>query len=301
MSKVLMVFLDGIGIGKKDYQFNPFFKYGFKAFKEIFGEIPSLENPRLMNDNIYLFPSDATLELPGLPQSGTGQTSLFCGFNAPKFVGKHFGPYPYSTTIPLLEEKNILVRYRRLKKKSFFANAYPEVFFNYINSGRSRLGVTAMTCMVSGINFNSIAEVKAGEALTAEMTNERWNKKLGYNLPVLNPESAAIRLLKIAASNDFTLYEYYLTDHIGHRRLGEEFEKIFDEVDRFLLTIITELDNTSMTLIICSDHGNLEDLSTKTHTLNPALMITAGLFSKEISASVKDITDVTPSIIKFCT
>ena len=295
-----MVFLDGVGIGKKDFQFNPFFKFGFKAFDKIFGEMPSLENPKLANDDIYLFPCDATLGVPGLPQSGTGQTSLFCGFNAPKFVGKHFGPYPYSTTIPLLEEKNILVRYKKLNKRSYFANAYPEAFFKYINSGRSRLGVTAMTCKVAGIKFNSFEEVRDGNALTAEMTNERWNKKLGYNLPFIDPETAARKLINIAASNDFTLYEYYLTDHIGHQRLGEEFEKIFDEVDRFLLTLMTELDHSLMTLIICSDHGNLEDLSTKTHTLNPALMITAGKFSKEISYSIQDLSDVTPVIMKYC-
>lgn len=295
-----MVFLDGVGIGKKDYQFNPFFKFGFKAFNEIFGEIPSLDNSRLTTDNNYLFPCDATLDVPGLPQSGTGQTSLFCGFNASKYVGKHFGPYPYSTTIPLLEENNILVRYKKLGKRSYFANAYPEPFFKYIESGRSRLGVTALTCKVAGIRFNSETEVRNGKALTTELTNEIWNRKLGYNLPVINPETAARRLLDIAALNDFTLYEYYLTDHIGHRRLAEEFGKIFDEVDRFLLTILDELDRNSMTLIICSDHGNLEDLSTKTHTLNPAIMITAGVFAKEISESVKDLTDVTPSIIKYC-
>jgi hypothetical protein len=104
-----MVFLDGVGIGKKDYNFNPFFKFEFKTFCKIFREIPTLENSVLINNNYFLFPTDANLGVDGLPQSGTGQASLFCGFNAPKFVGKHYGPHPYSTTIPILKEKNILV------------------------------------------------------------------------------------------------------------------------------------------------------------------------------------------------
>jgi hypothetical protein len=300
MSKVLTVFLDGVGIGKKDLQFNPFFKYGFKTFKEIFNEIPSLDNPRLASGNNFLFPCDAQLGVPGLPQSGTGQTSLFCGVNAPEFVGKHFGPYPYSTTYSILAEKNILLRYKKMNKKSFFANAYPQPFFDYIESGRSRLGVTALTCKLAGIKFNTSTDVQSGDALTAELTNERWNKKLGYKLPVISPENAAEILLKIANKNDFTLYEFYLTDHLGHQRISDEFEKIFDEIDRFLFQLINKLERESMTLVICSDHGNLEDLSTKTHTNNPALMITSGLFAEQLANSIKDLTDVTPAILKFC-
>ncbi|MBK7229408.1 MAG: hypothetical protein IPH97_11230 [Ignavibacteriales bacterium] len=105
MNPVLMIFIDGIGIGKKDYEFNPFFKYGFKTFENIFGEIPHLENQYLNKNGYYLFPTDATLGVDGLPQSGTGQVSIFCGINAPQLVGKHFGPFPYSTTIPFIEEK----------------------------------------------------------------------------------------------------------------------------------------------------------------------------------------------------
>ena len=107
MHNVLMVFIDGVGIGKEDKSNNPFFKYGFETFKKLFGLIPSLENQRLSNGTHFLFPTDATLGVEGLPQSGTGQASLFCGFNAPKFTGKHFGPYPYSTTIPILLKENI--------------------------------------------------------------------------------------------------------------------------------------------------------------------------------------------------
>ena len=108
MSPVLMIFVDGVGIGNEDYQFNPFFKYQFKFLKNIFGEIPSLTNQFLQNGSYYLFPTDARLGVEGLPQSGTGQTSIFCGVNAPKIVGKHFGPYPYSTLIPIINRKKYI-------------------------------------------------------------------------------------------------------------------------------------------------------------------------------------------------
>ncbi len=296
-----MIFLDGVGIGQKDFQSNPFFKYGFKTFEKIFGEIPSIDNPKLERNDKYLFPSDARMGIDGLPQSGTGQVSIFCGVNAPEFVGKHFGPFPYSTTIPIIAEKNILKYFKEKNKKSYFANAYPKVFFEYINSGKSRLNTTALCCKLSDIKLNTVTEVEHAKALTAEITNDRWNKRLNYNLKVIDPETGARRLINIALQNDFTLYEYFLTDHLGHGRIADEFDSIYNTIDRFLLTILSEIEADKMSLIICSDHGNFEDLSLKTHTLNPALTITAGLNAREIAENINDLSDIKPTIIKYCT
>ena len=295
-----MVFLDGVGIGKKDNHFNPFFKYGFNTFEKIFGKIPSLENKNLSSGDIYLFPTDANLGVDGLPQSGTGQASLFCGFNAPKFVGKHFGPYPYSTTVPILKEDSLLVYFKEKYKSCYFANAYPAVFFDYLNSGRSRLSVTSLTCKLAGIKLNAISDLRKGKALTAELTNERWNQRLGYNLRVIQPKTAARRLLKIAEDYKFTLYEYYLSDHLGHLRMANEFEKLFSDLDEFLFTLLSEIKSKNMTLIICSDHGNLEDISVKTHTRNPAMTITAGKSARLIAEAVTDISQIKKATIQYC-
>jgi phosphopentomutase len=300
MNNVLMVFIDGVGIGKKDYSFNPFFRYGFKTLESIFGNIPSLENQELSTETHFLFPTDAILGVEGLPQSGTGQASLFCGFNAPKFVGKHYGPYPYTTTFPILQKENILVHFKEKFKSSYFANAYPKVFFDYVNSGRTRLSVTTVTCKLADIKFNGVDDVINGNALTAELTNERWNQRLGYNLEVISPATAARRLLSISGKYKFTLYEYYLSDHLGHLRLANEFEKLFTEMDEFLFTLLNEVDQNTTTLIICSDHGNLEDLSVKTHTKNPALTITTGKSARAIAESVTDITQIKEAIINNC-
>jgi 2,3-bisphosphoglycerate-independent phosphoglycerate mutase len=294
-----MVFLDGVGIGKKDYQFNPFFKFGFKSFEKIFGEIPSLENQKLSNGTHFLFPADANLGVEGLPQSGTGQAALFCGFNAPKFVGKHFGPYPFTSTIPKIQKENILLHFRDKYKSSYFANAYPKAFFDYLDSGRSRLSVTTLTCRLAGIRLNRVSDVRAARALTAELTNERWNRRLGYNLKVIKPRTAARRLLRMSKKYKFTLFEYYLSDHLGHLRLSNEFTKLFLEMDEFLFTLLDEIDSRKLTLVVCSDHGNLEDISVKTHTRNPALAITAGKSAKEISEAVNDITRFKNAIIKY--
>ena len=294
-----MIFIDGVGIGKEDYEFNPFFKYDFKFMKNIFGRIPSLEEQVLIKDNIFLFPSDANLGVDGLPQSGTGQTSIFCGVNAPKLIGKHFGPYPYSSLIPVVEKENIFRYFHDRKRKFKFVNAYPQVFFDYIESGKQRLSVTTMSHHLNGINYNGIDELLKGEALTADLTNERWNIKLNYNLPVITPEHAAERLLNIASYNEFTCLEYFMTDHLGHWRHKDEFDYTIEVIDRFLLHLLNSINGSDITLLICSDHGNFEDLSVKTHTRNPALTLSAGKYGEFLFHSIKDLTDIKKSIIEI--
>ena len=301
MNPVLMIFIDGVGIGEQDYEFNPFFKYGFKIFNMILKETPHKQNQYIEKDGMYIFPSDARLGVEGLPQSGTGQVSIFCGMNAPKFVGKHFGPFPYSTTIPILKEQNIFKTYKDMGRSAYFVNAYPKVFFDYLKSGKTRLSTTSLCCRLTGMKLNSVTELRQSKALTAEITNERWNRKLKYQLKVISPETAARRLLRIAGKHDFTLYEFFHTDHLGHGRITEEFESIYNNLDRFLFTILSELNKDEITLVVCSDHGNFEDLSVKTHTMNPALTITAGKKARELAESIKDLTEIKPSIIKYCT
>lgn len=300
MKSVLMIFIDGVGIGENDPARNPFIKKGFNTFTGIFESIPHLENQYINNGDNYIFPTDALLGVDGIPQSGTGQVSILCGVNAPKIVGKHFGPFPYSTTVPIIKEQNIFKYFKSKRKKVLFANAYPKVFFDYINSGKTRFGTIAMSALYSKIKINRATDVRKGIALTPEITNERWNKRLKYNLPVIKPELAAKRLLKLALKNNFTLYEYYLTDHIGHGRIAEEFDDVYNNLDRFLFTILKEMDRNKVTLLVCSDHGNLEDISVKNHTLNPALTLTAGLNSLKLALTIKNISQIKGAIIKYC-
>ncbi len=299
MKNILLIFLDGVGIGEEDYEFNPFFKYEFKTFKNIFGEVPSLHKQVLRNGDVILFPTDARLSVEGLPQSGTGQTSIFCGINASKIINQHFGPFPYSTLIPIIKEKNIFKHFLDKNEKVFFANAYPQIFFEYINSGKKRLSVTQWCVKSNSMKFNDVDDVLNGNALTPEITNAHWNIKLNYHLPEINSEISARRLLKISTENKLTVYEYFLTDHFGHGRIKDEMGSNLKVLDDFLFTILTEYDKTTTSIVICSDHGNLENLSIKTHTLNPALTIVASKKAEKFYEEVKNISQIKNGIINI--
>ena len=286
-----MIFIDGIGIGEADSVNNTFFKYNFKFLHEIFGGVPSLDNQYLSGKNKFLFPSDACLGVEGLPQSGTGQTSIFAGINAPKLAGLHHGPHPHTATLEQLRKKNIFRSFKEKNYSVIFANAYPKIFFDYINSGKKRLSATSLSCLMSGVKLKNATDLRRGNALSAEINNFRWVKSLNYNLPIIKPETAAKRLFRLADQNEFTLFEYFLTDHFGHGRNIEMMEDSLQVLDDFLFYMLKNIDD-SYTLIICSDHGNLEDLSVKSHTRNPALTITAGKYAKRLSQEIKNISQI---------
>ncbi len=291
-----MIFIDGIGIGEADKEKNTFFKYKFKFLNEIFGGAPSLKNQYLSGKNKFLFPTDACLGVEGLPQSGTGQTSIFAGINAPKLAGLHHGPHPHSATVEELREKNIFKSFKDKNYSVAFANAYPKIFFDYINSGKKRLSATSLSCLMSGVKLKTPTDLRRGKALSAEINNFRWVQSLNYNLPIIKPETAAKRLFRLADQNHFTLFEYFLTDHFGHGRTKEFMDYALKILDDFLFYILKNIDDR-YTLIICSDHGNLEDLSVKSHTRNPALTITAGKYAERLSEKINDISQIKGAIL----
>jgi hypothetical protein len=297
-SKVLMIFIDGIGIGKKDPAVNPFFRYNFKIFSQLFTQPPDLQNQYQSVNGAFYWPVDACMGIEGLPQSGTGQTSIFCGVNAQEIIGKHFGPFPYSTLIPLIKEKNICLNLKDRGLNVNFVNAYPKIFFDYLKSGKQRLSFTTLTCRLNGMKLHNSTDLRNGKALSAEIANSRWINRLNYKLPLLKPETVAKRLMKIAGQNNFTLFEYFLTDHFGHFRHPDYMDYAIKVLDDFLYKLFVDMPE-DLTLFICSDHGNFEDMSVKSHTLNPALCMSTGIHAEYLAKNIKSLDEIKPALMEM--
>ena len=295
MRSVILIFLDGVGIGKREKS-NPFFNGDFYFAEKLFGISPSLETPYLKNnDGMFVFPSDATLGIGGLPQSGTGQTAIFCGENASEIVGKHFGPFPHSKLLPVLEEKNIYNELKQLGLTFTFANAYPPRFFKYLAKGHTRTAATTKAALFAGLKLNGIDELKKGMALSHEIDNSRLKNKLNLPVEVISPEESAENLIKLGEKLNFVFYEYFLTDHWGHGREKNFYKYGIQVLNKFLLSTIRKL-TENQTLIICSDHGNFEDLNTKSHTINPSFTFVAGKDAKQFANEVKSISDIKEAV-----
>lgn len=291
---VFFLFVDGIGIAPSS-DHNPFSLLDLPAFSFLTGK-GLLENSPDINTKNQLYKSiDANLGVEGLPQSGTGQASLFCGFNASKKIGKHFGPYPHSQTKKELQTQSIFSDLISKGKQPHFINAYPQKFFD-VAEKRNRWTSTTLMTLGAGLPINTLQDVLADQAITAEIKQDYWKKRLGLDIPEINEKQAAKRIIQKAKTHDFILYEYYLTDKAGHEQKINQAEEALNRLDSFLMGILEEIDIQTHTMVLTSDHGNLEDLSVKTHTRNPVPLIAYGAKAYQFS-TVTSLTDIKKAVL----
>lgn len=239
---------------------------------------------------------DATLGVAGLPQSATGQATILSGVNAAQLLGRHLNGFPNRALRDLLSRESLFVKLKRRGLNATFANAYqPEFFTSPL--ARHYVSVSTAAVTAAGIPLKEIGEVAAGRAVYQEFTNSYLNAR-GFTLEVRTPEQAGKILASISSHYDFTFYEYFLSDLIGHRR---NFDRALIEVikiDRLMAGICANLDLRSCTLLVTSDHGNLEDASMKSHTRNPVPFLAFGVDARFFMNSVRSLVDITPAILK---
>ena len=291
---VLFVFIDGVGLGVKGNQ-NPFSNNRYESFEQLTGGIFSNKAEEVITADHLFKPIDANLGVEGLPQSGTGQTALFTGRNAAKEIGKHFGPFPHSGIKPFLKKESVFHGVKALGLDPYFLNAYPPIFFKHAQK-RNRWSCTTLMTKSAGLKLNSTEEVLQETALTAEIIQNAWREKLGIDLPKITPTDAAKRALNMLQEKDLLLYEYYLTDKAGHTQKEEDAERVLRPLDEFLQYIIAHKSGND-TLVITSDHGNLEDLSTKTHTRNKVPLFVIGK-NTNLFKGVESLTHVKDKILE---
>jgi 2,3-bisphosphoglycerate-independent phosphoglycerate mutase len=296
---IILLFLDGVGIGRQDPKENPFFNAKLPNLeKYLDGKIPSKKQNVFKGHNASFVRVNANLGMSGLPQSGTGQSALITGVNTAKFIGKHFGPYLYSTLKPVVEQKNIFVQLRNRGFKSCYANAFPQQYFDYISAHKRDAAISFAWRSINEPLKNADS-LRNGNALSADITNERWNS-LGYpDILPISIEKASHRLVRIAEKCNFVLFEYFYTDHAGHSQSMPQAVNVLEKIDSLIGHILEKIDKKRMLLLVISDHGNIENLSVKSHTRNPVPFISFGVQHERIVAKIKNITDVTPAIIEM--
>lgn len=293
---VTFVFLDGVGLGPAGPE-NPLATLRLPAFERLAGgqrwttEAGALAEP----DHVF-HPLDATLGLDGLPQSGTGQASLFTGVNCAARAGRHWGPYPHSTSKPVIAAKNLFVRLREAGRRGAFANAYPDRFFRFAEA-RNRWTVTTLCCVEAGVPLRREADLRVGDALTADLTGAAWPEHLGLDTPVITEAEAGRRLAHLNRETDLTLFEYFLTDKAGHSRDRDRAAAVLRALDAFLAALLDALGPDGL-LVVTSDHGNIEDLATKSHTRHPVPLVALGPGAGAL-AGATSLTDVTPALVEL--
>ena len=96
---------------------------------------------------------------------------------------------------------------------------------------------------------------------------------------------------------DFTIFEYFKTDKAGHTQDHQRCEIVLRELDGFLSAYLETAPPGTLTLLT-SDHGNIEDLSTRSHTCKPVPLLAWGSGGEAAVERIGAIDQVTPFILE---
>lgn len=304
MPRILFIFLDGVGLGPADPRVNAFTVARLPTLSRLLdGRSITVETAPYHAPSASLVGLDASLGVPGLPQSGTGQAALLTGRNAPKLFGRHYGPWTPTALRPLVAEESVLANAKRMGSRVAFANAYPEEAVRPLDGARSRSAQRSplragppLAALGSGLLTRHTRALARGDAVASEITNDGWREHLGrLDVPVISPENAGHNLARIAAAHDLTLFAHYTTDTAGHRRDLDEAVAALERVDAFLGGVLSGLPDDVL-VIVASDHGNIED-TRAAHTTNPALALVYGPGHEQVARRLKTLMDVAPVIL----
>ena len=296
--RALLVFLDGVGVGPGDPAFNPFAAASLPRLAALLGGralvAESLTDGLIVADRAVLAAGDATLGVPGVPQSGTGQTALLTGRNAAAEYGRHFGPWVPTPLRSMLAAESLLARAQATGRTVAFANAYPLSGVPADPRIFRRPAAPPLAADAVGALTRGPAELAEDRAVASSITRERWREHLGAALPEVTAAEAGRTLARIASAADLTLFAHYDTDHRGHRGGMAGAVAALERVDAFLGALADALPADAL-LVVSSDHGNVED-TRGGHTLNPVPVLALGA-GREAFADARSITDVAPLIL----
>ena len=290
----LIVFLDGFGLGEAGVP-NPLSTPAATPFLTEFLGQRLLKGAFVRQANgLLLKPIDTTLGVAGLPQSATGQTAIYTGQNAPEFLGRHQSGFANGSLRQLIDEYGLFSQVLALGATATLANAYSPEYFYAIAQRKRRYSVCTLLNLSAGLPFRMQYEYEQEKAIS-------WNI-VGDTSPTvkrepISPKLAGQWLAALSGEYGVTLFECYLCDYAGHAQDRERAVAYLQRIDGFLESAIAYLP-ANVTLILTSDHGNVEDLSTKRHTLNKVPLLTVGPKAKAF-APVKDLTGITPQILSL--
>jgi 2,3-bisphosphoglycerate-independent phosphoglycerate mutase len=299
--RVAVLFIDGVGIGRNEPEANPL--AGRDYLLSHFQDTP----PRALPEGGQCFPVDPTFGVAGRPQSASNQTAILTGQPAPVLLGRHVLGYPDAPLRELLARHSIVKRLVAAGRSATFANSYPVAYLDALKLTRRpstsppeftlppaalrRLKPSASTLAFAAadIPLRTLEDARAGHGLTHDITGERARAR-SLSAPQRTPAEAAAVFWRVAGEADFTFFEHYLADEAGHAQDFAAAREALDTFDAFTRAIIATRPPDARVLV-CSDHGNVEDLTTRSHTLNsvPVLYFGPPVPGLETLATVADV------------
>jgi hypothetical protein len=293
--RILMLFVDGVGLAPASAD-NPFAAVRTPALESLLGGSLTSDQERV-EDDLVLLPLDATLGVDGLPQSATGQASLFTGRNGAARLGRHQTGLPGPRMRELVEEEGLLLRARRAGLDATFANAYSQDYLRDLQAGRRRPSVTTCAAMAAGVELPMVDDLRRDHAVSWDYCRDHFGAGTESGIESIPAPVAGSHLVLIAGRHDLTVHESFLTDLAGHLKRGVSPSEAVVRLDGVIAGIEAHRPE-DVTWILTSDHGNLEDTSQGSHTRNPVPLLAVGPGAHGFLGA-KSILDVAPMILRL--
>jgi 2,3-bisphosphoglycerate-independent phosphoglycerate mutase len=296
---ILFIFLDGIGLGADNPEANPLAHTEMPYLQSLLGgkKLTASATP-YESEQVSLLALDAGLGVAGLPQSATGQAVLMTGINIPAELGYHYGPKPNPGVAGYLNNGNTIFSWLHAKdKKTALLNAYPPRYFSGIESGKRLYSSIPLAYTSAGYPLFTQEDFFAGRALSADFTGYGWRSMLKIpDAPVSSAQEAGEKLAGLAQGYDFSMFEYWASDYAGHKQDMDWAVEQMEVFDGVLEGLVNVWDMDEDLILVTSDHGNMEDLSTRRHTDAKVPGLVIGGKHRHFADRLTDLTGIAPRI-----
>jgi len=292
---ILLLFLDGIGLGDDDPQHNPFVVADTPTLRALAnGQSWTRHTGFQASARALFIPTDAQLGIPGRPQSGSSQAAILTGHNVPSMIGEHYGPKPNAAIRQLLDEDNFFIRLRQQGRRAALLDAYPPDLLARIARGKTLPSSIQQAAIAGGAGLLGLDDLRAGRALTPEWTGEEWQQHLKLlDAPLYSPQDAGHKLAALARGYDFAMHSHWMTDYVGHRGDMAAGVRLLERFDGVLAGLLEAWDDSEGLVIVTSDHGNMERIGQRNHTENLVPTLVIGQ-ARQIFAGMRALTDLVP-------
>lgn len=302
MINLLVLFLDGLGLGSTNPDRNPLAIASMPTISGLLGgKLLVQESAPFEGELASLQAWDASLDQPGLPQSASGQAVLLTGRNVPKEIGGHYGPKPNPAIREILGTSNIFTEVLRMGGTAALLNAYPPGYFSAIESRRRLYSAIPMAVAAAGIPLRTFEDLQAGAAVSADFTGKGWNARSDFpHAPEYTPGEAGRLLAKLGQKHTLSWFDYWLSDYAGHRGTHEEAVDLLETLDSVIEGLLDNWDLHKDLIVFTSDHGNVEDMSERRHTRNPvpALVVGPAHLRRAFTSRPKNLTSFYPAVLE---
>ena len=199
------------------------------------------------------------------------QDNLFAHFESPCLANALFplhlsflGSSHVQDMLPHLDrlaaEERWRFRGQPVRLKGLDKNGFAELF----TLAEINQNIFVYAARQAGVTLRTWHDVRAGDALSSSLTHELEAdfQFCGLDpLPVHSVPAAAAVLVRLVNSHDFTFYKYQIPDLVSHTGRVDLARKVFADIEDLIENILRAIDPSDTTVIVTSDHGHLEQLT----------------------------------------